>query len=162
MITFTEALALVISGGALAGLCILGSDVLRLAGRVRETERGNEREDSDERILHSENTQLCDRIDDLEKAVKFLAKALPHENLTSWREDDNSTRECISAPPSAPGATLVHALTPSAPPLPAWEDCCPACGLQSFVCICGGPAAFEDPCRICGSVVCLCGGGMYP
>lgn len=131
MVTFPEAIALVISGGTLIGLALLGSDVLRLAGRVRETERGNEREDSDERILHSENTQLCNRIDDLEKAVKFLAKALPRDTLTSWDESDNSTRECISAPPSAPGATLLHALTPSSPPLPTFVcrdgDACTGC-----------------------------------
>jgi len=122
MVTFPEAIALVVSGGTLVGLALLGSDVLRLAGRVRGTELGNEREDTDERILKSENTQLCERIDDLEKAVKFLAKALPHDTLTSWSDDGNSTRGCIPAPPSVRGQTIAHALRPSSPPLPTFRD----------------------------------------
>lgn len=131
MVTFPEAIALVISSGTLIGLALLGTDVLRLAGRVRGTELGNEREDCDERILHSENTQLCERIDNLEKAVKMLAKALPHDTLTSWDESGNSTRECIAPPSSRPGATIAHALRPSSPPLPTFicrdGDNCTGC-----------------------------------
>jgi hypothetical protein len=123
VITFFEGLALFVSGGTLTGLGLLGCDVLKLVARVRNVEDGNLREDAEERKLHDEGTQLCQRVDDLEKAVKFLAKALPHDTLTSWDESDNSTRACIAPPSSRPGATIAHALRPSSPPLPTFDDC---------------------------------------
>lgn len=140
MTTFPEILALLGAGGALTGLVLLGCDVLRLTDRVRELELGNEREDADEKVLHDEGSQLRQELDDLHKAVKYLAKSVPRETLTSWDESDNSTREMIGPPSSRPGATIAHALRLSSPALPFFDNCDFACNVcKDDPCVCSEP-----------------------
>jgi hypothetical protein len=113
---------LVIGGLEIAqclAIWMLGCDLLKLKSRVDQTELDNEREDADERLLHAENVQLREELDGIHLGLKKLARHLPKENLTSWRDDMDRTVAGVPSPLPEPGATQVF--SPGTPRLPSFD-----------------------------------------
>lgn len=132
-----------LDAGLIGAVWVFGHDLLQVEKRVVTVEKGNDREDADERVLHGETQQLREELDDIHLALKNLARAMPKDDLTTWDESGHLTIERIAPPSSRPGATIEHALSPHTPLLPRWAVntyvSCSVCGLESHCCICGGP-----------------------
>lgn len=115
-----EIVSLSLSVGCVAGLIVLGRDMLKLAARVErvtlEEHQIEEHVGREEHVRHDETEQLRRDVDDLALRLRDKIDQKKARQVHPVRE----TLEGAFAPPSQPGDTRVW--SPNEPKLPRFES----------------------------------------